>query len=242
MPDTIPYRAISSINELPQSYQELFKHLRDDNIYLFQQQFEKLMPQNYSEISASFFDSQIERHYFREFFIKEFGFAAPSKKTFGTIARYSPLLEIGAGTGYWSRMLDRFYRCNIIATDLKSGMSSYKFQIGKYFQVNEMSAKDSIKQYYDRNVFLSWPSYNDPWAADAIQDMKPGQFLIYIGEGEGGCCADDNFFKILNNDFDEIESEKMLQFFWIHDYLSIYRKKESKNLVSEYNVMRALEI
>jgi hypothetical protein len=242
MPNIMPYPDMSSIDKFSQDYQDLFSYLHKDEIYLFQKNFKILMPQNYSEISAAFFDSQIERSYFRELFIKEFGFSVPSAEAFLTIMKYSPLLEIGAGTGYWAHILRRCYGCDIVATDIIIEKSEYKFQIGKYFPVSKISADNAIKAHSDRNVFVSWPTYDDDWAENAIKHIKPGKFLIYVGEGCGGCCASDNFFKILNNDFKEIDSTDMLQFFGLHDNLWVYQKKEKENPVSEYNVMRALEI
>ena len=55
--------------------------------------------------------------------------------------------------------------------------------------------------------------------------MKKGKFLIYVGEYEGGCCANDYFFDILYDDFEEVEVVKLLNFTGIRNHLFVYRKK-----------------
>ena len=60
--------------------------------------------------------------------------------------------------------------------------------------------------------------------------MKSGQYLIYQGEGCGGCTADENFFRELEEKFQYFPriSSKLndfhTQFEGIHDWWEIYRK------------------
>jgi hypothetical protein len=57
---------------------------------------------------------------------------------------------------------------------------------------------DSL-EYMRRNpgvdmYILSWPMYDSPLAYRIWRRMHPGQELLYIGEGKGGCTANDAFF------------------------------------------------
>jgi hypothetical protein len=82
-----------------------------------------------------------------------------------------------------------------------------------------------VKHHPDRALFLCWPSFDDPWAAQALA-CYAGDLLIYAGEGEGGCTADDEFFKLLEAEWDELEySPRHVTYRGIHDYLTAYRRK-----------------
>jgi hypothetical protein len=49
-----------------------------------------------------------------------------------------------------------------------------------------------------------------------------GRTLAFIGEGEGGCTADDEFFRLLETG-EEVESIPLPQWDGLHDHLTIYR-------------------
>ena len=50
-----------------------------------------------------------------------------------------------------------------------------------------------------------------------------GDILIYIGEF-GGCCADEEFFELLEKDWENIEKFDIPQWHGMHDRLAIYRR------------------
>ena len=71
-------------------------------------------------------------------------------------------------------------------------------------------------------ILLSWPSYQSPIAADILKWLyihKPEMPVIYIGELQGGCTADDEFFDL----FKEIKVPDE------HDCNRFYQKWESVN-------------
>lgn len=61
--------------------------------------------------------------------------------------------------------------------------------------------------------------------------MKPGQMLVFEGEGEGGCTGDDAFFELLSSSFAEhvAQSRRLnaghVQFPGIHDRWSVGVKR-----------------
>ena len=81
------------------------------------------------------------------------------------------------------------------------------------------------KHHPDRALFLCWPSYAEPWAAQALA-CYTGDMLIYAGEGEGGCTADDEFFRLLDAEWEEIgDSPAHISYWGIHCYLTAYRRR-----------------
>jgi len=166
-----------------------------------------------------------EGHFVREDYIHRYGFAIPCREAIEAIRKYSPILEVGAGTGYWAALLD----CDIIATDI--GRASPElikqkkwFKPGSHFPVKKMSAEKAMKKWPDRNLFFCWPSYDEPWPTEALKNLKFGKYVIYIGESEGGCTADDAFHQELRDKFEEVEDIPIPQWRGMHDNLWVYKK------------------
>lgn len=164
---------------------------------------------------------RFDSFYYREQMISEFGFSIPCTEALNEIKKIGNILEIGAGTGYWSKLL-KDIGVNIISTDSKSG--DYQFSYNN--DVIKMDAVEAIKEYPDRNVFVSWPCYDETWAFEAAKAMEQGTTLIYIGEGNGGCTADDNFHNYFFDDKNFIEADEVFIPQWdgIHDRMHIGKK------------------
>ncbi|MFI6155117.1 hypothetical protein ACIBCA_20780 [Kitasatospora sp. NPDC051170] len=104
-----------------------------------------------------------------------------------------PLLEVGAGSGYWAHLL-RHQGLDVLATDAEArtehnGWTS-RF---RYTDVRPGHAPADAAAHPDRALALLWPPHRDPMAADALRAYR-GEALLYLGDGPGGLCADDAFF------------------------------------------------
>jgi len=164
----------------------------------------------------------IEDVVLRDVTIKRFGFSIPCTEAVERLVKLSPLLEVGSGSGYWAKIL-RDAGADIIATDL--GEATDFFQTWAGADVQKMSADDAVLKWPDRNVFVSWPSYDESWAGEMAAKIRPGKMLAYIGEGRCGCTADAGFFDLLRDGFEEVDSVAIPKWECIHDYLEIYRRK-----------------
>lgn len=157
-------------------------------------------------------------------------FAIPCKGAIDAIRRHqegstAPVIDPMAGTGYWAWALCQS-GVPAIAFDKSAGRKSHYGQ--KRFpgaKVGKGKACDTIRANPDSNVLLSWPPYSSNDGTTAVDAMAPGRVLYYVGEGEGGCCGDDSMFESLKRDFDELEQVDIPQFYGLHDYMQIYRKK-----------------
>jgi hypothetical protein len=69
-----------------------------------------------------------------------------------------------------------------------------------------------------------WPTYAAPWAARLLETEQP-EFVLYIGEGGGGCTADDRFHELLDSGYDEIVCCDIPTWPGIHDRVFMYQKK-----------------
>lgn len=176
--------------------------------------------------------SIIENLHLREKYIKDFSFAIPNDNVIDYLANNGPWIEIGCGRAYWAHLIQQKTSLDyVIPVDNFSWKEFFNFE--KVFTPIIQGNEDIIKAFPDRNLLLIWPPYLSPMAYNAAKLLKKDKLLFYIGEGYGGCTADDNFHEYLESNFEEIEHDKGIQrwpglhieqWYGIHDYVSIYKK------------------
>lgn len=84
---------------------------------------------------------------------------------------------------------------------------------------------DELQTTFYEALFLCWPPYDEPMAYEALKAFK-GQYLWYIGEDEGGCTAGDDFFQLLDSQWELIETcPEFYSWSGLHDELRLYRRK-----------------
>jgi len=155
----------------------------------------------------------------RKELVPEFSWAIPNNAALSIINRYSPIVEIGAGTGYWAYCLSQL-GCDIIAFD-KTPYINYWCK-GQWFDV-EKADNSIIKEHSDRALLLIWPPYNTSMAYETLSLYK-GNTFIYIGEGYGGWTGSDSFFELLDKEWTLIEEVYIPRWWGIRDSMYIYQK------------------
>lgn len=178
-------------------------------------------------------EKEIKHFELRHEFIAKYGFAIINDETIELLKGYQPILEVGAGSGYWSYELQKA-GVEVIATDSFTGKYSHRKPVMRgehwkhhYTEVEKITAKRAILKYPNRNLLTVWPDYVTPWTGAMLRFYK-GKYLIYVGEGSGGCTRNDRFHKILDSEYIEIADLSIPQFDGIHDRLYVYQRKESK--------------
>jgi hypothetical protein len=158
----------------------------------------------------------------RESFINQYGFAILWSGAIEAMRPYAPLLEIGAGSGYWTYELQK-HGVDCIATDTMNGMYGF-FQAepglkrwkNNYVEIEKLNSVEAVRKYPKRNILTVWPDYKDTWAADAL-DIFTGQTVIYMGEGHGNATADDRFHELLDARFGDQDRIPMPHFEYSYD-------------------------
>lgn len=128
---------------------------------------------------------------YRPELIAKYAFSIPVIEILEIIAGYSPLVEIGAGTGYWAMCLAEV-GAEIEAFDLQppDDNSLYEWHDTNYwfgdtwFTVAE--GDESVGALYpERSLFLSLPMPESPMAYNALTRYREagGHTVIYIGDG-----------------------------------------------------------
>ena len=159
----------------------------------------------------------------RENLTQQFSWAIPTREALDLIKQYSPILEIGAGTGYWAFLLESL-NCDILPVDIEPpNKRANKFGHKKEYTSVIKGDQNTVKLFPECNVFICWP-YMDNTAYTIALDMQISRYLIYIGEGHGGCNANNSFFDYLSDNFNQVVSHDIPQWDGIHDRLNIYQK------------------
>lgn len=152
------------------------------------------------------------------------------KALYQFLSKFNSVVEPFAGTGYLAHHMRRMgmgrrYRaydaCVTHWQDADRPRRNYGFTKSGCFNINLKKAEA---------VVMTWPNYAESLAYRIARKMVKGQYLIYQGEGRGGCTGDDRFHDYLETDFTRLElREKMLNhkhvnFDGIHDKWHVYIK------------------
>jgi hypothetical protein len=197
-----------------------------DNVYLWEylaQRGERTEPGAYEAWLRQGGPSAFER---RVRCVRRYAFGVPNRAALEAIARYAPIVELGAGTGYWAYLL-RNRGVDILAYDLAPpglAQNAYKFEPRTWTEVRLGGVDVLAEQHADRALLLCWPGYRDTFADEALAAYR-GHVLIYVGEGPGGHTANDAFFGQLQRDWTPVAQIAIPQWSGAHDSLSIYDRR-----------------
>ena len=160
--------------------------------------------------------------------LRRFPEYVPTDDAINTLVKYSPLLEVGAGDGYWAHIVNE-NGGDCIPTDLNpepidadeypvthrpySGEDSEVRTL--WADVQEYDAVDAIEAYPDRSVVMCHPSGATRWA-ERVLNAIDNQPFIYIGEWFPGADAHPLFFKRLAENWNCVDS------FPVYDWASMH--------------------
>jgi hypothetical protein len=121
----------------------------------------------------------------RDRVIGETTFAIPCREAIEALRDCSPLLEIGAGTGFWSALLSSS-GIDVVATDMAGGINDYGQTVGRYHPVFRGDALAMVRENPDCDVLCIWPDLDESWATDVVRILRPGRRFCLIGEAATG--------------------------------------------------------
>lgn len=169
----------------------------------------------------------MERFYRREELRSRYAFAIPSPEAIALINGYGPIVEIGAGTGYWAKVLSD-HGGDVLAFDLLGLAWEQWFPHGQVEGVVVgRGGSEKAVEHAQRTLLLVWPPYDEAMAHDVLRQYEGagGRRLVYVGEGPGGCTADDDFFAAIGNGtWKEAATLAIPQWTGIYDNLWVYER------------------
>ena len=172
---------------------------------------------------------------------RRYAWAIPTDRAIAAIADWSPIIEIGAGTGYWANLIaSRHAPLPIVrravtlsgTIDLPRGVVvvTYDIRPGHNAWVDAdcyhpvaIGNWKMVRRHQDHALMLCWP----PMSRLAEKTLRAyrGNRLIYIGEPEGGCCATDRFFAEIAARWREVQTIALPQWWGLHDALWFYERR-----------------
>ncbi|MCU0847488.1 MAG: hypothetical protein MUD12_06330 [Spirochaetes bacterium] len=146
------------------------------------------------DINAGLLD---KRHYFTA----KYAFPVPTIGVLNAVKRHSPIVEIGAGSGYWAMCLHGL-GADIVAYDKFPAGGSFDPSGGNawfddcWFNVID-GDETSASHHPGRTLFLCWPPAENSMALSALESYlsSGGKKMIYIGDPASS--ADVSFHSVL---------------------------------------------
>lgn len=152
--------------------------------------------------------------------IKEFGFAIPCRELLDVLKQHQPIIEIGAGSGYFTTLM-RKHGVEVLGTD--PGIGSFGFSFGCHDnQQLVMQGKTAIRRYRGRTVFCSWPTLDHTWFRQAMRAMRIGQKLIVIEEDS---CAEQSTWDYREATFKPLADVPLPAWNHMNDRASVWVKQ-----------------
>jgi hypothetical protein len=146
-----------------------------------------------------------------------FSWAVPSREAVEEIVRHGPLIEIGAGTGYWAWLLGQA-GAEVVAFDCTVGAPPHWSEVKR-------GGPEQISQFPGHTLFLCWPPLGEPLAEECLE-LYEGPILLSIGEkGDGARTGDARFRNHLKDRFIEEREIALSRWPGYSDSLTIYRRR-----------------
>lgn len=161
----------------------------------------------------------------RESLVRKYAWGIPDEESIRAIRDVvqtfglKGVVEMAAGSGYWGSLLKQ-------AGVEWRGFDEKPWQTS-YAHVSEGTpATLGSNVWKDWLLLLCWPPYAEPMAYDALM-LFTGRYVCYVGEGDGGCTADDAFHELLRLEWEVLVAVENPSWWGINDELIIYVKKAS---------------
>jgi hypothetical protein len=157
----------------------------------------------------------------RRVFQRIMAYAIPSPEAIALVTSYSPLVECGAGSGYWAKLLSDA-GADIIAFDQEEVV--YRQCKGGWFPV-ELCGLGGLRHLEGRTPLLCWPPDDTDFAYQVASRVSPGQFLIHIGEDEPFDYPEFVYFlDLLRSSFVKLDELAIPCWYGRHDRLTVYKR------------------
>lgn len=151
--------------------------------------------------------------------------AIPGEGALDVLYRYGPLVECGAGTGYWAALL-RARGADVVASDLAPGRRPWT-------AVPAASAVTAVRANRGRTLLLCWPPHDDDTAGYAALRAYHGDVLLYVGGGAGGPTGTVRFHRELELNWSPAEQAALPTWPGLRDRLVVYRRNVVRRPLAE---------
>lgn len=132
-----------------------------------------------------------------------------------------------AGSGYWAYLLGQL-GADVLASDLNppapGSANQWHTEPRTWVPMRQADGASACRQWgVGRTLLLSWPPYSTPAGAQVVA-AYPGDRIVYIGEGEWGCCGGNDMWELLARDWREVQAHRPVQWYGMHDWVTVYER------------------
>jgi hypothetical protein len=157
-----------------------------------------------------------------------FSWAIPTEQALAALAKHAPVVECGAGLGYWSALL-RARGIDAVAYDLSppGGEAKNEYHARErqpWIEVQPASSVAAARRHRERALFLCWPPYDDDASSYAALRAYRGEIAIHVGERDEGATGSVRFHRELRLNWTLIEEVDLPHWPDLRDRLMVYRR------------------
>jgi hypothetical protein len=153
-----------------------------------------------------------------------FAWAIPGDDVLEVLGRHGPLVECGAGNGYWTALMQQ-RGVDVVAYDIRRSRS--------WARVHRSSSVAAVRRHRDRVLFLCWPSLDDDAASYAPLRAYAGDVFAYVGEARAGVTGSVRFHRELDLNWTLVEEVELPHWPWLRDCLRVYRRNPVRRPLQE---------
>ena len=148
-----------------------------------------------------------------------FSWAIPTDAALELLAKYAPLVECGAGMGYWLALL-RARGVDAIGYDRSVRRP--------WTRVQRESSVSAARRHPERSLLLCWPPYDDDAASYQALRAYRGDVVIHIGERDEGPTGSVRFHRELALNWTLAEELELPHWPRLEDRLMVYRRNSRR--------------
>lgn len=155
-----------------------------------------------------------------------FSWAIPTDEALGLLARHAPLVECGAGTGYWLALL-RARGVDAIGFDRARPGRRNAYHRGRrrrWTAVQRMDSAEAARKHPERTLVLCWPPYQDDKASYEVLRAYRGDTVIHIGEPGEGATGSVRFHRELALNWTAVGEAALPNWPRLQDRVVVYRR------------------
>jgi hypothetical protein len=159
--------------------------------------------------------------------VQLFAWAIPTPPALELLARHGPIVECGAGTGYWTALL-RARGVDALAYDVEppggGDNAFHRAARATWTDVGRASAVEAVRRHRERTLLLCWPPLDDDAASyDALLAYR-GEVFLYVGE-PGGNAGSVRFHRELELNWEPVETVELPRWPRLEDRVVVFRRR-----------------
>ncbi|WP_432837386.1 hypothetical protein [Dactylosporangium sp. CA-092794] len=156
--------------------------------------------------------------------------SVPTEAALGLIADHGPILDAGAGTGYWAALL-RARGADVVATDATppdGGGNPFHRERATWAPVERLPSVAAVRRHRDRTLLLCWPPPEDDAAGYAALRAYRGGTLLYVGGDAEGPTGTARLHRELDLNWTPTDDLALPSWPGIPDRLTVWRRNPSR--------------